>query len=619
MIKRAVLLVLCLILLLPGLAYAEEEHPASLEKPASLSVRSNESGDLLLRLTHPQSIMKQMEEDEYYFFYEFDWKINDGPWKFNKSWDRRGNISLFEYYETTFDLWPVCGIINTIAHDDRNSIDIPIFPYVFELDAFDFQNNTYSFRFRYVYEYPDGDGYSHIVSPWSDVASIGKASAAQIPDSLEAPRNLAGELRKYENGQPYFHFTCDIPESVEEANKLVKVWNALDWKIGSGSWATESGELLFEEGSYTLFDKMDIDPIDEGGWGEINIEENTYYFRMFFKLQKPDGTIVRSPFSNVVEIGTPAFYSGASSWAEPELDEAAEYGLIPDILKGADMTKPITREEFAELAVLLYEKASGKTAVPVSPNPFTDTNNPQILKAFATGITAGTSATTFSPNVLINREQCATMLYRTIKAIAPDADYSIAGVADFPDQKDISDWAVEGTKYMFKLGIIKGDSNGNFMPKAITTAQQAAGYGMATREAAVLMTVRTYEKMDDISATKSVSDTGGDGDATSLPEGYPSDIIPLYKNGKIVSVERKTFDTGDVGYAITIDYVGEKTSEVNGHYAGLMMQADNYDGIIGVKSHHYGNLGGYRIEIDFTQHFPDQYSCTVVIAYYKTN
>ena len=32
------------------------------------------------------------------------------------------------------------------------------------------------------------------------------------------------------------------------------------------------------------------------------------------------------------------------------------------------------------------------------------------------------------------------------------------------------------------------------------------------------MTVRTYEKMDDISATKSVSDTGGDGDATSLPE-----------------------------------------------------------------------------------------------------
>ena len=160
------------------------------------------------------------------------------------------------------------------------------------------------------------------------------------------------------------------------------------------------------------------------------------------------------------------------------------------------MTKPITREEFAEVAVLLYEKASGKTAAKVAVNPFTDTVNPQILKAFEVGITAGTSLTTFSPNVLINREQCATMLFRTIKAIAPSADYSISGVADFPDQKYISDWAVEGTKYMSRLGIIKGDSSGNFMPKAATTVQEAAGYGMATREAAVLMSVRTYDAMN---------------------------------------------------------------------------------------------------------------------------
>ena len=102
------------------------------------------------------------------------------------------------------------------------------------------------------------------------------------------------------------------------------------------------------------------------------------------------------------------------------------YGLIPDILKGADMTRPITREEFAELAILLYEKTSGKTIAPVSPNPFADTNNTRILQAFAVGITAGTSDTTFSPKVLINREQCAAMLFRTIKAIAPGADYSLA-------------------------------------------------------------------------------------------------------------------------------------------------------------------------------------------------
>ena len=45
-------------------------------------------------------------------------------------------------------------------------------------------------------------------------------------------------------------------------------------------------------------------------------------------------------------------------------------------------------------------------------------------------------------------------------------------------------------------GIIKGDTAGNFMPKASTEAQILTGYGMATREAAILMTVRTYDAMD---------------------------------------------------------------------------------------------------------------------------
>jgi hypothetical protein len=186
-------------------------------------------------------------------------------------------------------------------------------------------------------------------------------------------------------------------------------------------------------------------------------------------------------------------WSNASTWATPELQKAADEGLIPDILKGADMTKPITREEFCELALLLYEKTTGDSPDPVSPNPFTDTKNVQILKAFALGITKGTSATTFTPKKTINRQECATMLFRTIKAIAPDADYSIEGVPDFPDQKEIDAWAVEGTKFMAKLGIIKVNSQGYFMPKATTTAQTATGYGMATREAAILMSVRTYD------------------------------------------------------------------------------------------------------------------------------
>lgn len=202
-----------------------------------------------------------------------------------------------------------------------------------------------------------------------------------------------------------------------------------------------------------------------------------------------------------VLLEAPKAYSKASSWAATELDKASELGLIPDILKGTDMTKPITREEFAELAVRLYETAAGTASTPASPNPFKDTTNQQILKAFNLGITTGTTTTTFAPKELINREQCATMLFRTIKAIHPGGDYSVTGIPDFPDRKDISSYAVEATKYMAKLGIVKGDTRGYFMPRATTDAQTAAGYGMATREAAILMSVRTYDQVDAIKAT----------------------------------------------------------------------------------------------------------------------
>jgi hypothetical protein len=258
----------------------------------------------------------------------------------------------------------------------------------------------------------------------------------------------------------------------------------------------EDNETPVSAGAFAIT----FDPIDEGSLESVDIKSHMYYYqiRVYYDYYEgwPDVEQIYSSSSNVVSIGSGSFYSDASTWAENELKKANELGLIPEILNGVDMTQSISREEFCELAVLLYEKVTENNAVAVSPNPFTDTTNEQILKAYALGITNGTSATLFSPKTLINREQCAAMLFRTIKAIAPTADYSIEGVKDFPDQKEISAWAVQATKYMSRLGIVKGNSEGYFMPKATTTAQIAAKYGMAAREAAIAMVVRTYETIN---------------------------------------------------------------------------------------------------------------------------
>ena len=175
-----------------------------------------------------------------------------------------------------------------------------------------------------------------------------------------------------------------------------------------------------------------------------------------------------------------------------ELDKAAEYGLITSSIKDK-MSEPITREEFAELAVLLYEKTTKETAQPESPNPFTDSNNPEVLKAYKIGIVTGVGNNKFDPKALTNREQVATMLSRAVRVMVPDADFSIEGAPSFSDEEHISNWALEHVKYMSKIGVIKG-SEGKFMPKAVTTAEVASGYATTTCEQATLMAVRIYEK-----------------------------------------------------------------------------------------------------------------------------
>lgn len=334
-----------------------------------------------------------------------------------------------------------------------------------------------------------------------------------VPTSLDTPAIKGIELKHHEDGAPYFEAQIYFPQSVLNLDSAAPGGGSVFWnysvKVDSGDWSEfggggyinvytggEDGKPPVSAGNFPVT----FDPIDEGSLTSVDIKNHIYSYkvRVYYDYYEgwPNVQPIYSPVSNVVTVGSGSFYSDASTWATTELNKANELSLIPDILRGADMTKPITREEFCELSVLLYEKVTKKTASSVSPNPFTDTTNSQILKAYELGITTGTSSTTFSPKTLINREQCAAMLFRAIKAIAPNADYSVAGIKDFPDQKSISVWAADATKYMSKLGIIKGDASGNFMPKATTTAQAAAGFGMATREAAILMTVRTYETMD---------------------------------------------------------------------------------------------------------------------------
>lgn len=175
-------------------------------------------------------------------------------------------------------------------------------------------------------------------------------------------------------------------------------------------------------------------------------------------------------------------YKGASLWAVPELDKAAGYGLITDKIKD-NMNESITREEFAELAVRLYEKYTGKSAAYSDMSAFVDTRNPEIFKAHSLKIVNGTDLQRklFSPGQFTNREQIAAMMFRTIQAIKPDANFSAGETGIFIDENDVSDWALESVKFMIKNGFLRG-ADGKIKPK-----------DPCTREMAVLIATRVYE------------------------------------------------------------------------------------------------------------------------------
>lgn len=205
-------------------------------------------------------------------------------------------------------------------------------------------------------------------------------------------------------------------------------------------------------------------------------------------------------------MAAPFTVSGAtgSEWAQSELEKANELGLIPESLKGKDLAQSITRAEFAAVSVKAYEAMSGTKALPAISNPFMDTNDAEVLKAYNAGITAGVTAREFEPDTILNREQAATMLTRVFKkttmptwSLATDASHplSYAKPAVFADDAKISDWAKESVYFMVVNNIIKGVGDNKFAPQNTTPAEEAEGYANATREQAIIIAVRMVENL----------------------------------------------------------------------------------------------------------------------------
>ena len=230
-------------------------------------------------------------------------------------------------------------------------------------------------------------------------------------------------------------------------------------------------------------------------WNDLNNEDSDYHYQHGFYCE----------WDNLKDTGNhPPSSRKNSEWADEEIIEAEKEDLIPDSLVDQDLTLPVNRIEFAGVAVKTFENLTGVKTLPVINNPFSDTDDLDVLKAYNVGITNGTSATTFDPHSLLSREQCATMLTRVFKratlagwTLDTDSqfhlEYTVSSL--FADDADISDWARDSVYFMAANGIINGIGDNRFAPRNTTTEQEARGYANATREQALAIAVRMVRNL----------------------------------------------------------------------------------------------------------------------------
>ena len=298
--------------------------------------------------------------------------------------------------------------------------------------------------------------------------------------SFESPRNLAVALVQGEGGSyNAFTITWSNPDWVKkqvESGKTVAY--EIDSKVNLGPWTSKNGQSL--KGELTSNEKdrveMKLDGAQFSNLANPAIESKLYSFRVRYIGEG------KSAYTNVVSVGYRPVFNNSSAWSMEELSNAGKNGLIPTSVK-ADMKKEITREEFTEVIVRLYEKVE-RVHLVAGKSPYKDTKNESVVIASRLGLVNGVGKGNFAPKSKITREQMATILTRFLNSVEVEGDKTTH--VPFADHVKISPYARESVYELQSLGLMAGYNNNEFKPKT-----------HASREQAVVLAQRIYSFIEE--------------------------------------------------------------------------------------------------------------------------
>lgn len=164
-----------------------------------------------------------------------------------------------------------------------------------------------------------------------------------------------------------------------------------------------------------------------------------------------------------------------SEWAKGDYASASEKGLIPMSIAVNNLTDNVTRGEFCNLAMNMFDTLYNGD-VKLFDCPFTDCNDDYIVKAYSLGIVHGKTETEFCPFDSITRQEMAKILVNVLETagkkltVSNSKDEKAYSYADF---SDVASWAVLDFIKVIKYGIMSGVSETELYPNANATREQA--------------------------------------------------------------------------------------------------------------------------------------------------
>ena len=154
--------------------------------------------------------------------------------------------------------------------------------------------------------------------------------------------------------------------------------------------------------------------------------------------------------------------AGPDYWAHKGIDYCVRNRLMSGV--GADTFSPDTACTRAQIVKILYNRSSNQADYSYYYLPFTDVAPGAwyynaVAWAYYNDVTSGTSATTFTPNAAITRQQLVTFLYRYTVKYAPEFTGNAAPISAFPDAGSVANWAYAAMSWAVGNGLIKGNAH----------------------------------------------------------------------------------------------------------------------------------------------------------------